>query len=209
MALRTVDISQIEGFHHHLSALPNTLFELLLSDCPWLTNQLLKDILHFCPSIQRLALANCGQLSVAVWGGLLKLRRLHALDLARNLQLTDEELALILRSARSLVELDISECHQLSPRGFQLLGRSRHSWTILNLSRTAIDDSALLEIVSRMPELEVLRIARCLELTEQGITAALQQSSKRLRFVDLQGSLFPYGAIEALHRSLPAVEIRL
>lgn len=204
--LRTVDLSLVHEFHTNLSLLPSRLFEVVLFGCPWLTDHHFKQLLGYCPNIQRLNLTNCHNLTATAWGELLKLPKFHALILTRCQQISDEDFILILRSARHLTELDISECRGISDQTLRELATSHLPLLELNLSRTAVSDNALLEICTRLSDLRNLDLTRCQNLSEQGIVEAIQQSNS-LRQINITACPLPPITIEGLRQKMPNINI--
>ncbi len=204
--LRTLDIGQTRAFTPHLSHVPAALWELSLAGCQWLNNKNFRDIINVCPQIQKLTLTSCTSLTSLAWGNLLQLNRLHSLGLEKCVQVDDEALKLILQAARQLHTIDLAGNLSLTYQGFHLLTNYRQPLSALSLSRTALSDQSLLELLLALRELETLELVRCQQLTEQGILAAVTQTPS-LRYLDLSGCAIPAVTVDELRRRMPFVKI--
>lgn len=173
--LLSIDIGNSREFSSHILQL-HRFKELVLAGCLWLQDQPFKKIVAAFPQLEKLDLTSCSQITSMGWGELIKLPRLSSLNLARCDALDDEAFGLILASARHLHELVISECRGLTKAGFHALAASKEPLDRLDLGRTGLDDSSLLEITSRIQSLSSLDLTRCQNLTEQGILDAIKNA---------------------------------
>jgi hypothetical protein len=180
--------------------------ELVLSGCGWLRDIHLKRYIASFSQLHKLDLTSCSAITATGWGELTKLPSLVSLTLDRCDRLTDQELELILISARRLRELVLSECRQLSDFGFYALATSHQPLVSLDLGRTAILDRNLLEITTRLTNLQYLGLERCQNLTEQGIIDALKVAPS-LAEVNLSHLSISEGALKELLRTKPSLKI--
>lgn len=158
--------------------------ELILSGSLWLRDEHLKKMISVFEGLEKLDLTNCIDITAKGWGELIKLPRLRVLSLHGCDHLTDSALQLITAAARHLQELDLGGCVNLTHVGFQQLATVAMGLTALDLSRTALDDESLLEIVSRLPQLRLLNLTRCHNISKLGIANALKRASSLLRCID-------------------------
>jgi F-box and leucine-rich repeat protein 2/20 len=174
--LVSLDVSGSFSFSDRLLELPSRLQELDLSTCVWLTSPYLQRIVEASPQLKKLKLSSNVQLNFTAWTVLQKLRELVGLDLARCNQITDEDLRLILKTCRNLIELNLEECIKLSEGIFYELAKNMPQLTALNVSRSNVTDGAVAEIAIRCSSLQYLDLTRCQQVTEKGIIQLLRQA---------------------------------
>ena len=116
-------------------------------------------------------------LNYQFWGELAKFKQIVKLDLSNCTQIHDAELSIILRGLPFLKEFYLAGCKKINEGGFIELAKSLGKLTYLDVSRTNLSDTALVEIVSSCRYLTNLNSSSCPYLTEKGILAALKNSS--------------------------------
>lgn len=183
--LVALDISQSRSYSEHLAKIPADLQELDISQCPWLTNGLLKRLIEICPNLKKILLSSNIQLTYLGWSSLQRLPRLISLDLSRCHQIQNEDFSLILKACLNLIELNIEDCVSLGDSAFLELSRSLPNLTWLNVSRCHLGDGLLFEILARCHRIVYLSLMRCQELTERGLNQAIQEA-KVLRKLDIR-----------------------
>lgn len=204
--LISVDLGKTRVFSELFLQL-STLRELVLAGCLWLRDVHLKKICSTLSRLQKLDLSGCSQISPAGWGELTHLQRLTSLNIARNENLNDLQFNLILTSARGLHELILNECRNLTHASFHAIAASRQRFVTLGLARTALTNVTLMEIISKMPSLSYLDLARCSNLTEDGIFDALKISYNLTEVNISQLNVSP-GAIEAIKKMKPHLQVK-
>jgi hypothetical protein len=148
--------------------LPSHLRELNLSYCGWLNEEAIKPL----SELRIMRLRGNTHLSFTFWQALYQFPALEALDLSHCLQLGDEELQIVGIAVPHLQELNVQECAQIGDMGFAALARQCKGLLRLDASRTKIGDGALIEFAVSCPQLMELRLVRCPQLTERGISEA-------------------------------------
>jgi hypothetical protein len=174
--LLALDISRSRSFGDYLAETPPHLEELDISQCGWLRNGMLKQIIAICPNLRKLSLTSNVEISTSDWSELLKLKQLISLDIARCYQIRDEQFNLILKACPRIADLSIADCHQLTNKAFFLIAHILPQLVILNASRCHISDGLLQEIAVHCTHLRRLVIERCPEISERGIFQLVQQA---------------------------------
>lgn len=167
--LISLDISRSRVFTERLMDIPQQLPQLDLSQCPWLTNANLKQMVTICPHIKKLNLTSNIQLTYVGWAELQKLHELIALDITRCHQIHDEDFMLILKACSHVSEFSLEECRRLTERSLHELARNLPQIAILNLARCHISDGVLSELATHCHQLRYLNLTRCREITNRGI----------------------------------------
>lgn len=173
--LVSLDISRTYGFSEYLREMPSSLQELNLSNSPWLNGPYMRQIFQVVPHLSQLILSNNLQLNYAAWSELQHLRELMVLDVSHCHQLRDEDLSMIMKACYRLTYLNVSDCSQLTNKGFFDIARNLPQLITLDISYSQISDGLLLEILTQCRRLEYLNISHCKNLTEKGILHALKQ----------------------------------
>jgi len=172
--LRALDISATRNFSDFLYDLPNSIEELDLSMCGWLTDANLKKISEIFPNLKKLSLTSNTGITYLGWGELQNFLRLAALDISRCNQISDEDFLIILSSCKALLELGLEECRKLSEKAFFELAHKQSALVVLNLARSNVTDAALIEIASRCKDLISLNLSFCKSLTDRGVIQAVK-----------------------------------
>lgn len=201
-----LDISGSRFFMDTLLEIPKKLDGLDLSRCSWLNQENLKKLSQICTHLQTLHLGSNTQLNSAAWGELIRFKQLRSLDLYRCLQINDEDFLVILKSCSSLVELGLEGCVKIGEKGIDELTKFCAGLTRLNISRTRISDSALLQIASRCKNLLSLDLTRCERISEKGITEAIKHGNSLRELVIAQCAI-PQAAVDGLRKLHPYLSI--
>jgi hypothetical protein len=201
-----VDLSRTTRFSDHFYSLPAGLSELNLSKCSWLSQSMLRKMGEICPRVKRLQLANNQQLNFAAWGELAKFKQLLALDLSECQQISNDDLSVILSAGRGVLEWNVSECKKLSESGFLEFSKKALHLTHLNLSRTQLSDTSLIELAVRCRYLRVLVALACSHLTVEGVAECVKHAPA-LQKLDIRLCRIPQAAVEELRFAYPYISI--
>lgn len=204
--LVSLDISRTGEYSEHLTDIPIRLEELDLSHCPWLTDKMLKKMIEICPNLLKLSLRSDLQLTYGGLTELKKLRYLKALDLTRSHQLRDEDLSLILSACSGLTQLVMEDCPQLSNKAYFDLSRRLPLLALLNIARTSISDSLVLEIVTHCMHLRYLNVSHCREITGKGILQVVRQGQS-LQVLDVRDCRLTREDIEQVKEARPLLKV--
>lgn len=201
-----LDISGSDAVTPYLSSIPKQLQEINLSHCPWLNDFTLRMIAAIIPQVKTLNLAQDTQISYLGFGELKQFGELKSLDLSRCNQLSNSELAIVIQATRELIELKLISCKRLSDQAFYDLARKAPRLQSIDLSRTALTDGALIEIGTRLKELQSLHINHCVSLSDLGLFEFLK-IARELRFLSAKESLIEDAVFRKLQKQFPRVEI--
>jgi F-box/leucine-rich repeat protein 2/20 len=146
----------------HLSALSwgeliklRALDALSLSRCFQVSDQELKLILNACPRLQELDVSECRQLSAQGFHFIAAANRsFSALAFGRT-GITDAALLGIVSKLPTLQRLDLTRCQELSEEGIIESIRLLSALRWVDVSQTAITDSALEQLKASRPLLEI------------------------------------------------------
>lgn len=202
----SLDISRSAHYTERLLDIPRTLQQLDISQCLWLTRDILKELFAICPNLDKLTINNDGQLSFLEWGELSSLKRLTFLDISRCNQLTDDDFKVILQACKGIKELVMVECKTLTDRAFYDIARVLTDLKVLNISRCSLYDAALIELAIRLRSLAVLDVTRCDHLTPKGLAEAARHATALRTFIISQCKIHP-DAVEQLRLKNPYVTI--
>jgi hypothetical protein len=201
-----LDISRTLSFTNQLEEIPKGLNSLNISACPWVTKDSIKRLMALCPDLEQLFLQNDVHLNYIFWGELTKFKKLKQLDLSQCTQIVDTDLSIIVKGLNGLTELSLRGCKKISERGFLELARALSRLIKLNVSRSQISDTALVEVVSRCRFLTALDISSCIELSEKGVLSAVKHAVS-LQELNIQHCNLPEIALEEIKRSSPALKL--
>lgn len=204
--LISLDISRSRSSSQYLMDLPLDLQELDLSQCPWLTDAVLKKMIGICPNLKKIVLGSNVQLTYEGFSELQKLKRLYGLDISRSPRIRDDDFLLILKACFQISHLLMEDCPQLSNKAFFEISRGLPSLAILNISRCSISDGLLLEITAHCSQLRYLNVSRCLELTGKGLLQVIRQGRK-LQVLDVRNCTLSRLEVEKLREVRPLLKI--
>lgn len=202
--LLSLDISRTFAFSNQLEEMPKGLEILNVSSCPWINKDTIKRLFQYSPNLKQLLLQNNVHLNFMFWGELTKHNRLTKLDLASCTQLQDSDLSIILRGFGTLTELSLSNCKKIDESGYLELAKRLPRVIKLNLSRSNLSDTALVEVISRCRYLTSLDISGCQRLTEKGILAAVKNALS-LQELDISRCHVSADVIEEIRRVYPQI----
>lgn len=202
--LFALDISQTAAFYGPFQEIPTGLKGLNLSECPWISQETLRDIFTLCPHLKKLSLKYNVHLTYVFWAELAKFKKLTSLDLSYCSQMQDGDLSLLLKGLNFLTELSLQSCKKVGEKGFLEIAVDLPRLTRLNLSRCTVSDTALIELAIKCHYLTVLNISACTELTEKGILAFLKQAPS-LRELNLLHCRISRLAIEQIKKIYPQI----
>lgn len=205
--LQFVDLSSTPVFSPNYNDIPASLLVLNLSQCLWVTPELLRSFSNICPSLEELDLNSDIQLNYMAWGELCQFKWLKKLSLAHCVQLTNDDLKIIIRGCEHLIELNLEGCRRLSEVGFFELSRGLTHLTSLNLARCVVSDVAMADIASNCVSLLSLSLAHCEALSEKGIVA-LVKLAPLLQELDLSHHDFSSEVIAKLQRLKPRLKLK-
>ncbi|NGX43813.1 MAG: hypothetical protein K940chlam7_02118 [Chlamydiae bacterium] len=188
-----LDISNSHSFSDRLVDIPETLEELNVSKCSWLTNKNFPKLTEICPNLSKISLASNSQINYSGWGVLRKWECLAKLDISRCRQIGDDDFKVILRACGNATHLTLEQCLGLTDNAFFELAQSISKLTDLDVSRCHISDGPLIDIATRCKQLTTLNCSRCSSLTETGIVQVVRNASN-LRSLDItRCSVSPMG----------------
>lgn len=200
--LLQLDISGSSIFSEQLRDIPTSVNTLDLSECSWLDRDSLKQLVKICPQITTLTLSNNTQLNYSSWGEVAKFTALRSLSLSGCHQLEDSDLKILLSGLRDLKEVTIAKCSKIGENGFIELAKRLPKLAYLDVSRTDISDTALVEIGSRCALLAEINLSSCSRLTEKGILALIK-IARSLRKIDLSRCNLPQSAMQEIGKTKP------
>jgi hypothetical protein len=201
-----LDISRTKSFSSQLQEIPKKLQALNLSECPWISKETLKSIFTINPNIKQLFLRNDVHLNYLFWGEVAKLKSLTKLDVSNCTQLQESDLDILLQGLTSIRELSLNGCKRIGEAGFLNLAKRLSRLIRLDISRTNISDTALVEIISRCHHLTKLDISSCSQLTEKGILAAVK-SGLSLQSINIDHCHISESKIDEIKSSYPQLNL--
>lgn len=186
--------------------IPSKIHALDVSECAWLSDRELRQLISYVPAVFELKLAQDTQLTYRGFSELKNLRGLKSLNLSRCSQLKDEDLNLILQGSPGLVELNLYGCRKLSDEAFYEIARRAVHLQKLKVSRTLITDGGIATICSRCHELGALELNHCLNITEGALFDSLKLA-KQLKSLSIKDNRLNAKSVQALKDSYPNIEI--
>jgi F-box/leucine-rich repeat protein 2/20 len=204
--LLCLDISNSKSFTDRLLDIPKNLEELDVSKCEWVNNKTLKKLIEICPNLNRLRLASNSHLAYSVWSILKDFKRLEKLDISRCAQIKDGDFKILLQACRQVTHFYLEECTGLSDNAFFELGKNIPRLTDLDVSKTNITDSGLIDLMMRCRNVIFLKIARCPNITEKGLLEAVRNAPK-LKILDVTKASITRSTIQSLQGTRPYVDV--
>ncbi|KAK4833719.1 hypothetical protein QYF36_009963 [Acer negundo] len=130
----------------------------------------LKAIGNLCVSLKELSLSKClGVTDEGLSSVVTKHRELRKLDITCCRKITDVSIAHITNSCTTLTSLRMESCTLVPREAFVLIGQRCPFLEELDLTDNEIDDEGL-KSISRCPNLAVLKLGICLNITDEGLT---------------------------------------
>jgi len=173
-----VNIAHTSSYSENLKYFPSSLQQLDVSKCGWLTANYLRELIQTCPRLNRLNVGSNSQLNYNAWSEILRLKELTWLDISRSRHLTFEDFKIILKGCRLVTYLNVEDCTSLSEDIFFEVGQAVPYLEMLNVSRTNISDSSLIEIATRCKSLVRLNVSRCANLSDKGVLETVKEASQ-------------------------------
>lgn len=186
--------------------LPDTIEELDLSRCEWLSSALLEKIIVQAPHLIVLKLKNDLQLDYRSWALLQRLGSLEKLYVEGCHQLTDDDLLIIARGCPRLRFINLSECKKLTEPAFLEFANSMHGLVSLNLSNTLMSDIALIGFADCCPLLERINVSHCKNISDSGILEAVKIAI-RLLSIDVTGCPVSEDVVKSIQRNRPHLQV--
>lgn len=205
-ALIGLDLRDSQVFSDYLADLPDQIRELGLSHCKWVNGQTLKIVARSCPHLKKLDLSSNDHIPPVMWGDLQYFKELSVLNISRCFQIGDRELRIILQAAPGLFELDLTDCHKISPDGFFEIGLLSPDLSILNVSRTLISDAGLIDLMTHCRYLYVLDLSRCVGISDKGVLEGIR-ARPSLKKIILSGGIISISSLEKIRSSFPYLNV--
>ena len=202
----SLDISRSFSFNQRLLEIPETLLQLDISQCQWLTSTVLRRLLKLFPHLEKLTIACNDQINYQGWAELRNAKKLRMLDISRCPQITDEDFKVILQGCKDVIELRMEECRKLTEKAFFDLSKSLPQLTVLSVARCGITDAALIELATRLTRLYYLDITRCLAISNKGIIETVRHAAN-LREFCIAHCRFPADSIPDLKALNPYMKL--
>jgi F-box/leucine-rich repeat protein 2/20 len=175
--LRGLDLRQTNAYTNRLLDIPTDIEELHVAMCPWVTNEVLKQLLTLFQKLKVLNVSSNRQITFQGWSHLRLVKNLEGLDLSRCQQITDDDLKLIVQTLPQLQVINLEECSRITDQGIISLAKLLPKLSDVNLSRDTFTDIALIELSSRLPALRKLNLTRCIHITDAGVYDACRYAS--------------------------------
>lgn len=201
-----LNIQSSSEFNERLFEISEKLPELSVSSCNWLDGPILSRIVTHFKGLKAIILSDNIQLDHTAFTHLSKLKLLRQLNISRNPQIHDDEFKLILQAVPQIIDLDCSDCKNISDKGFFEIARSLSHLIFLNLERTQISDGLLLEIIVRSNYLEELNISRSHRITDRGILESVKLS-KALKVLIIRHCHFSEGTLSEIKELKPSLKV--
>lgn len=201
-----LDISHSISFSDRLLDIPDTLEELDLSKCPWLSNKNIRKIVEICPNLTKITLASNSQINYTGWGILRNFQHLEKLDITRCQQVNDEDFKIILQACGNVTHFCLEGCSGLTDNAFFELGQNVPMLSDLDVSRCNISDGGLIDLTMRCKHLITLSAVRCPNLTEKGIIEAVR-NAPNLRSINISKCNLSQFAVDEINGLRPFLEV--
>ncbi|MEC7840338.1 MAG: hypothetical protein VX777_09905 [Chlamydiota bacterium] len=197
-SLVEVDISQTQHYSDRLFDIPIHIKSLNLSMCPWLTTANLAKILFHCSNLHTLLISSNTQLDYSCWPLLAHLKQLENLDVGKC-NIFGDDLELISKASVDLKSLSLQRCVDITDESVIELARNQSYLEEVNLSKTNVGDSAIIELAYQCRQLRKLHLSRCASVTDFGVIEVVKKGLN-LRFLDITQTDISKGAIEEIYK---------
>lgn len=187
--LTRLNLAHTKNFDEKIFAFKKDLKELDLSSCRWLDVVRFQEIVSYYSALNFLSLSDNLQLNYRGFVQLSHLKYLRTLNISRNPEIRDEEFKLIIESTPHVIDLDCSDCKNITDRGFFELANHYEQLIFLNLASCAIKDGLLIEIAVRLRHLEEINLSKCSKLNDKGIYEFVMQSRALKTMILKEGQL--------------------
>jgi len=162
-----------------------------ISNCQWMTNELLIPILqNNSESLVNINLSYCGHITeLSLHPIIIHCKKLKKLILSNCYWLTIGSFETLIFHHSDIEELDISGCSMISERCLSLLLQKFIKLRILSLaSINSVNDNILFAISKYQTEIFHLNLFKCSEITDRGV-GALSLNCKKLETISVRGCL--------------------
>lgn len=201
-----VDVSLSESFTERLMDIPESIQELGIGKCGWLSPKNLKKMIDNCPHLSKIDLSSNIQLNYSGWGLLRKLKNLSALDISRCHQVNEQDFKVIMQACKEVTMFSLSGCTGLRDQAFYQLARHVPKLSSLDVSRCHIYDGALIDLATKCTRLGSLNVSRCTTITDKGIIEAVR-NAPNLHHLNLSFSGIAQSSIEKICLLRPFLEL--
>ncbi|MCB1112014.1 MAG: hypothetical protein H7A37_02925 [Chlamydiales bacterium] len=205
-SLQGLDLSETTHYTERYKDIPESVEELNLSMCSWLEDEHLRLFIQICPRIRVLTMKSVSQISHRGWATLIRLEGLEQLYIDRCYQIRDDDLLIIAQSAERFTHLSVAECDKITDRAFSDFARRAVKLEELNLSKTAIANEALIDIVHRCHKIRCLNLTRCLNISDKGVVEICRFESV-LEEIDITGCAISEGAFALIQELRPKMTV--
>ena len=203
-----LNISSGDVWSRLFQCIPAQVQELNMARTEWLNDKVFRQLAEYAPQIKAMNLSENIQLTYLGFGDLRLFRDLEQLNLSNCNQLGESELSIVLQSAPHLVNLNVFGCKKLSDLAFYDLARYAKLLEVLDVSRTAILDGALIEIGHRCLKMRVMSLDHCLSISDWGLREFLKYAKNVIQ-ISLKESLISEDTLTFIRKQYPLVDIKL
>eukprot|EP00049_Salpingoeca_infusionum_P014613 m.276290 g.276290 ORF g.276290 m.276290 type:complete len:346 (+) comp15712_c0_seq7:700-1737(+) len=155
--------------------------ELILRNLPHVTTKGVVGLLGSCSVLNVINISYCQAVSASVSNIMLDLEQLTSIKISHMFDLTNENVAHMLQTHRSLSTLQIKNCPSISEPAFEFLPLSISTLHLENLPRVQDDLVSVLTTASlsgqsslgAFPNLTSLSLAGCCNLTDDGVVGTV------------------------------------
>lgn len=170
------------------NSLPS-LESLDVSHCRRLTDKGFKAVVSGCRNLKRLHLPGCRLVTDSLLRTLSNCSKLEELGLASCPKITDSGLCHLSEGPRHIKAIDLSKCTNVSDLGIgKIISSSGESLlSIKLLDCFKVTDVTVFAVAKSCPNLEVLVIGGCCDITDESLNAIVYSCGKNLRSLRLDG----------------------
>lgn len=168
------------------NSLPS-LESLDVSHCRRLTDKGFKAVVSGCRNLKRLHLPGCRLVTDSLLRTLSNCSKLEELGLASCPKITDSGLCHLSEGPRHIKAIDLSKCTNVSDLGIgKIISSSGESLLSINLLDCfKVTDVTVFAVAKSCPNLEVLVIGGCCDITDESLNAIVYSCGKNLRSLRL------------------------
>lgn len=169
-SLRGLDISGSEGFNIQFIRLLPPLHMLDFSNCPWLTDSEVEQLLREAQGLRIILMNENPQLGMKAFRAVTQQPLLEELYCVYCSGLKDPSLETIARGCQALTDLSIAWCPEITDRGLAALGRFRSTLKNIDISHlTKITNAGLRDLTRPLQNLRSIIIQQLPLVTEDGV----------------------------------------
>lgn len=187
--LESVDLSWCSGASDksvvEFSRCPG-LRELRLAHCREVTRRSVRILAVRCPRLEVLDIRCISKVRDSLLEALgANCPYLKVLNIADARNVTDDGLKHIAKGCPRLEVLDLSWCRKISDWAVTKMARQLPKLREVGLSETKVSDHGIAELARNCKQLEILHLARCIDITDSGVDRIIQHCSERLTSLNL------------------------